>query len=76
MSEIVSLSEARAKLRAPPARASAKVLTDDERTDMLAESMKLAFEAILEIFERLEAIEKTHSQASIELALRSDNNSR
>ena len=37
--------------------AAAPPLTDSERINITVESMKLAYQAILEIFERLEALE-------------------
>jgi len=62
MSEIASLEEARKnrarqKRNDPVARAVGPPLTDSERINITVESLKLAYQAILEIFERLEALE-------------------
>ena len=62
MSEIARLEDARKnrakqKKNDPGAMAAAPPLTDSERINITVESMKLAYQAILEIFERLEALE-------------------
>jgi hypothetical protein len=62
MSEIASLEDARKnrarqKKNDQVARAVTPLLTDSERISITVESLKLAYQAILEIFERLEALE-------------------
>lgn len=65
MSEIVSLDEVRVKLKATQAAiGNSPPLTDGERLNITVESMKLAYQAILEIFERLETLGRAPARVS------------
>jgi hypothetical protein len=61
VSKIVNLDEVRAKLKAAQTAARAAPLTDSERLNVTVDSMKLAYEAILDIYERLDEIERQHT---------------
>jgi len=65
MSEILSLEEARdarARRRAQEL-ANAMLMTDHDRISMNSESIRLAYEAILEILDRLDTLEGPREQA-------------
>jgi hypothetical protein len=61
MSEIANLDEARERARRKAREAVARSrppVTDNERVSVVVESVKLAYEAIVDLFERIEAIEQ------------------
>ena len=61
MSEIANLDEARERVRRKALKAMARSrppVTDNERVSVIIESIKLAYEAIVDLFERVETIEK------------------
>jgi len=61
MSEIANLDEARERVRRKALKAMARSrppVTDNERVSVVVESVKLAYEAIVDLFERIEAIEQ------------------
>ena len=61
MSEIANLDEARERARRKAQEAIARSrpsVTDGERVSVIIESIKLAYEAIVDLFERIEAIER------------------
>ena len=61
MSEIANLDEARERARRKAREAVARSrppVTDNERMSVVIESIKLAYEAIVDLFERIEAIEQ------------------
>ena len=61
MSEIANLDEARERARRKALKAAARSrppVTDSERVSVIIESIKLAYEAIVDLFDRIEAIEK------------------
>ncbi len=64
MSEVVDLSVARAsRIRAAQDRALTRAIapvSDAERLQVLIESMKLAYQLVLELNDRLEAVEKAN----------------
>ena len=61
MSEIANLDDARERARRKALAAAARSrppITDSERVSVIIESIKLAYEAIVDLFERIEAIEQ------------------
>jgi hypothetical protein len=61
MSEISNLDEARERARRKAEEAVARPrppVTDNERMNAIIQSIKFAYEAIVDLFERIEAIEK------------------
>ena len=61
MSEVANLDEARERARRKAREAVARSrppVTDNERVSVVVESVKLAYEAIVDLFERIEAIEQ------------------
>jgi len=61
MSEIANLDEARERARRKAEEAIARPrppVTDNERMNAIIESIKFAYEAIIDLFERIEGLEK------------------
>ena len=61
MSGIANLDEARERARRKARELAARskpTVTDSERMSLIIESIKLAYEAIVDLFERVETIEK------------------
>jgi hypothetical protein len=61
MSEIANLDEARERARRKAREAAARSrppVTDSERVSVIIDSIKLAYEAIVDLFERIEEIDQ------------------